>query len=225
MQSATLSTKETFDIIAQELHRYFSPSQLTQLAKKTGFVQRESKCTAQDFVSLCVFLNDHVATTPLSRLCDQLDAENHLSMSTEGLNQRFNPSAVAFLQAVFSTILQEKMTGISSLCCEWASVFHRIRILDSTVFQIPDSYADQYQGSGGSAHTAGMKIQLEYELNSGDFMQVEVGPGKNSDGSYGTERVKTVEQGDLCIRDLGYFCMDDFREMEQRGAFYVSRLN
>ncbi|MFD1678239.1 transposase [Alicyclobacillus fodiniaquatilis] len=36
--------------------------------------------------------------------------------------------------------------------------------------------------------------------------------------------MKTVKQGDLCIRDLGYFCLADFREMEQRGAFYVSRL-
>jgi hypothetical protein len=29
---------------------------------------------------------------------------------------------------------------------------------------------------------------------------------------------------DLCIRDLGYFCLEDFEEIEQRGAFYVSRL-
>ncbi|OMF11674.1 transposase [Paenibacillus sp. FSL H7-0331] len=29
---------------------------------------------------------------------------------------------------------------------------------------------------------------------------------------------------DLCIRDMGYFCLEDFEEIEQRGAFYVSRL-
>jgi hypothetical protein len=29
---------------------------------------------------------------------------------------------------------------------------------------------------------------------------------------------------DLYIRDLGYFCLEDFEETEQRGAFYVSRL-
>ncbi|MBP1155119.1 hypothetical protein JOE45_001398 [Paenibacillus sp. PvR098] len=33
-----------------------------------------------------------------------------------------------------------------------------------------------------------------------------------------------MEMNDLCIRDLGYFCLEDFEEIEQRGAFYVSRL-
>lgn len=112
----------------------------------------------------------------------------------------------------------------SSLPCELNSYFDRIRILDSTVFQLPDPYANRYQGSGGSAHTAGMKIQLEYELKTGEFLQVDVGPGKNSDGLYGTKRAKTVEENDLCIRDLGYFCLNDFQEIEDRGAFYVSRL-
>lgn len=69
-----------------------------------------------------------------------------------------------------------------------------------------------------------MKIQLEYELKTRDFLQVGGGPGKNNDGLYGTTRAKTVEKNDLCIRDLGYFYLDDFEEMERRGVFYVSRL-
>ncbi|WP_339371101.1 IS4 family transposase [Paenibacillus elgii] len=219
-----LSISEEMHLLAQELQRHFSPSQLELLARQTGFVQRKSKCTSQDFAFLCIFLNDHIATTPLTRLCSQLDATNHLSMSAEGLNQRFNPSAVAFLQSLFSTLLQEKILASFSLPCECTAYFHRIRILDSTVFQLPDPYADRYHGSGGSSHTAGMKIQLEYELKTGEFLQVDVGPGKNNDGLYGTKRAKTVEKGDLCIRDLGYFCLNDFEEMERRGAFYVSRL-
>lgn len=224
MNSIPLSISEEMHLLAQQLQHHFSPTQLEELARKAGFVQRKSKYTAQDLVSLCVFLNDHVSMTPLTRLCSQLDASNHLSMSAEGLNQRFNPSAVAFLQTLFSALLQEKISTSFSLPCECNSYFYRIRILDSTVFQLPDPYADRYQGSGGSSHTAGMKIQLEYELKTGEFLQVEVGPGKNNDGLYGSKRAKTVEMNDLCIRDLGYFCLEDFEEIEQRGAFYVSRL-
>ncbi|NRF95782.1 IS4 family transposase [Paenibacillus frigoriresistens] len=217
MNSIPLSISEEIHLLAQQLQHHFSPTQLEELARKAGFVQRKSKYTAQDLVSLCVFLNNHVSVTPLVRLCSQLDASNHLSMSAEGLNQRFNPSAVAFLQSLFSTLLQEKISTSFSLPCECNSYFHRIRILDSTVFQLPDPYADRYQGSGGSSHTAGMKIQLEYELKTGEFLQVEVGPGKNNDGLYGSKRAKTVEMNDLCIRDLGYFCLKDFEEIEQRG--------
>ncbi|RWS38081.1 IS4/IS5 family transposase, partial [Bacillus mycoides] len=42
-----------------------------------------------------------------------------------------------------------------------------IRILDSTTFQLPDKFSSHYQGLGGSSHTAGVKIQLEYDLLSG----------------------------------------------------------
>ena len=40
------------------------------------------------------------------------------------------------------------------------STFKRIRILDATVFQLPDSFATDYQGSGGSSNTAGVKITI-----------------------------------------------------------------
>lgn len=70
----------------------------------------------------------------------------------------------------------------------------------------------------------GVKIQLEYELKSGQFLQVHPGPGKNNDGHYGSQRAQTVQPHDLCIRDLGCFDLNDFETIEQRGAFYLSRL-
>ena len=49
--------------------------------------------------------------------------------------------------------------------------FKRIRILDATVFQLPDAFSQAYQGSGGSSNTTGVKIQLEYDLLSGQFVK------------------------------------------------------
>lgn len=69
-----------------------------------------------------------------------------------------------------------------------------------------------------------MKIQLEYDLKTGEFLHVDVGSGSTSDGLYGAKLAKTVEKQDLCIRDLGYFCLEDFEQIEQRGAYYISRL-
>ena len=51
------------------------------------------------------------------------------------------------------------------------SAFERIRILDATVFQLADSFATDYQRSGGSSNTAGVKIQFEYDLLSGQFLK------------------------------------------------------
>lgn len=104
--------------------------------------------------------------------------------------------------------------------------FQRIRILDSTTFQLPDVFAPAYQGSGGSSHTAGVKIQLEYDLLSGQFMHVHSGPGKQNDRTYGSTCLQTVQTqtGDLCICDLGYFDLKDLHQIDENGAYYISRL-
>jgi len=220
----SLSINEEVQLMAQELRQYFSFTQLEELARQTGFVQRKGKLAAQDFVSLCAFLNQDLSTDSLTSLCSQLDASRNVSLSSEGLNQRFNESAVDFLRTLFSTLLRKKLTSSSTIPCDLDRYFKRIRILDATVFQLPDLYAHRYPGSGGSAHTSGVKIQLEYDLKSGEFLHVDVGAGSMNDGLYGAERAKTVEKQDLCIRDLGYFCLEDFHQIEQQEAYYISRL-
>lgn len=54
-----------------------------------------------------------------------------------------------------------------------------------------------YPGSGGCVQTAGIKIQLEYDLHSGQFLNFQVGPGKNNDKTFGTECLDTLRPGDM----------------------------
>ncbi|MDX7989592.1 transposase, partial [Xenorhabdus sp. 12] len=55
-------------------------------------------------------------------------------------------------------------------------------------------------------------------------LNFQVGPGKNNDKTFGTECLDTLRPGDLCIRDLGYFSLEDLDQMDQRGVYYISRL-
>ncbi len=57
--------------------------------------------------------------------------------------------------------------------------FQRIRILDATFFQVSKHLASVYPGSAGCAQPAGIKIQLEYDLHCGQFLNFQVEPGKN----------------------------------------------
>ena len=70
-------------------------------------------------------------------------------MSPEGLNQCFNPAAVTFLREVFTSLLTQKLCSNPSLSAHMISTFNRIRILDTTVFQLPDHFATDYQGQVG----------------------------------------------------------------------------
>ena len=65
---------------------------------------------------------------------------------------------------------------------------------------------------------------MEYDLLSGQFLNVQLGPGKNNDKTYGTICLETVEAGDLCLRDLGYFDLGDLQAIHEKQAYYISRL-
>lgn len=145
-------------------------------------------------------------------------------MSPERLNKRFDKKAVEFLKYIFSVLWKSKLFETLAISSAALTYFQRIRILDSTIFQVPKHLAPVYPGSGGCAQTAGIKIQLEYDLRSGQFLNFQVGPGKNNDKTLGTECLGTLRPGDLCIRDLGYFSLEDLDQMDQRGVYYISRL-
>lgn len=89
---------------------------------------------------------------------------------------------------------------------------------------MPNALEDVYPGSGCCAPTAEVKIQLEYDLHSGQFLNFQVGPEKNNDKTFGTECLNTLRTGDLYIHDLGYFSLEDLNQMDQRSTYYISRL-
>ncbi|MBT2629232.1 IS4 family transposase [Bacillus sp. ISL-101] len=220
----SFSVSDEMNLFSQELQNYLSPSSLQQLAKEVGFVQRKSKYQAQELIALCVWLSQQVASTPLTQLCSHLEASTGVLMSPEGLNQRFNGSAVQFLQQVLANLLTQRIHSTQEILHPYSTIFKRIRILDSTTFQLPDKFASHYQGSGGSSHTAGVKIQLEYDLLSGKFLHVYVGEGRENDKTFGSTSLQIIQPKDLYIRDLGYFDLHDLKKMNDEGAYYVSRL-
>ncbi|PFO27182.1 IS4 family transposase, partial [Bacillus thuringiensis] len=133
-----LSTFDKLELFSKELQRYMSPGALEQLAREIGFVQRKSKYRAQDLVALCVWLGENIANTSLTQLCSRLEANTGISMSPEGLNQRFNSRAVQFLQQLLAHLLHQQFCASSKIPTLYTKYFRRIRILDSTHFQIPD---------------------------------------------------------------------------------------
>ena len=91
------------------------------------------------------------------------------------------------------------------------------------MFQVPDTLEHVYPGSGGCAQTAGIKIQLEYDLHSGQFLNSKW-VLENNDKTFGTKCLDTLRPGDLCIRDLGYFSLEDLDRNGSTGTYFISRL-
>ncbi|MGG0442945.1 IS4 family transposase [Bacillus mycoides] len=219
-----LSIQEELQPFAEELQRYITPDFLEELAREMKFVKRKRKFSGSDLATICIWISQRVASDSLVRLCSRLHAVTSTVLSPEGLNKRFNEKSVLFLKHIFSLLLQQKICEQTQISNQLFAHFQRIRIMDATMFQVPNTLEHIYPGSGGCAQTAGIKIQLEYDLHSGQFLNFQVGPGKNNDKTFGTECLDTLRPGDLCIRDLGYFSLEDLDQMDQRGSYFVSRL-
>jgi hypothetical protein len=169
-------------------------------------------------------MSQNVAMTSLTQLSSCLEVSTEVLISPEGMNQRFNKAAVQFLQHLLAELLNQKLKSSMPISYPYTSVFKRIRILDSTTFQLPDPFSFVYPGAGVCSHTAGIKIQLEYDLLSGKFLHIHTGPGKQHDRTYGSLCVPTVTTNDLCIRDLGYFHLKDLQHIQDKKAYYISRI-
>jgi hypothetical protein len=216
-----LTLEDDFKLLSDELGRIFSSNFLDELAKTHKFKQREGKLEPLDFVSLCSFFNEGSGTKSLSQLCALLTAEREVSLSTEGLNQRFNKKAVDMMKVIFRHLFTRQFlkNRIPEL---HTTGFSRIRLLDSTSFELPTMYEDAYLGCTKSK--SGVKLQLEYELLTGSFLHLEVQNGRNSDQKYGPTLLKTIEKRDLIIRDLGYFNVEELYQIGRRDAYYLTRL-
>ncbi|RAS81026.1 IS4 family transposase [Priestia endophytica] len=219
-----LSLSDELHLFSQELQRHLSPQALQELAKEDSFVRRTSKYGGEDLLSLCVWFSQKVASTSLSQLCSQLEATTGTLMSPQGLNERFNPAAVQFLRDILTQLLRKKVAAQSRISGIYTKHFRRIRVLDSTAFQLPDAFTEAYGGAGGSAHTSGMKIQFECDLLSGEALHLHIGEGKENDQVYGSECIASLRPGDVRICDLGYFSLKDFRSISEKKAFFLSRL-
>lgn len=160
--SAKVNVDNELKLFAQKMERKLSKEQMRQPAKEAGFTKRNTKLKLEYFYQLCPFLNESFGNKTLNEPCAQLCSYFGLEISTEGLNQRFNVEATEFMRRIFQSLWLNQVGGSHSIVEK--HLFNRIRILDSSSFDLSSDYTG-YEGPNG----IGVKIQLEYELYEGRF--------------------------------------------------------
>src|SRR6267142_4414828 len=162
----------------QEIHRYarkvkgklttiFDPESLETLARHSKFIQRSSsKLTGKDFVELMTTELIEEPAVSLEGLCDLLvDLNPQAEMSPQALHQRINPHAVTYLQEVVQLALRQQLEPVCNrLPLGALAPFGRVLLEDSTQCRLHEKLAETFKGSGGSASSSAVKIDLIYEV-------------------------------------------------------------
>ena len=95
---------------------------------------------------------------------------------------------------------------------------------DSTHIKLSDKLWKEYPGNGywdTEAKKAIIKIQAVYNIIKKNFIRFEITSFRKNDQAYAEKILEIVKNGDLLIRDLGYFVLKVFKKLDEtRSVFY-----
>lgn len=201
----------------------FSENEIEKIARESGFVLKQSKLSGFKFLDLLLFSkfdNEKLSLNDLS--CRAADKHN-IVISKQAINDRFTDKSVRFIKMIIEKFIKENLDLDEKI--EFLSHFERIRIKDSTCFQLPKSMKDKYAGSGGGGSKAAVRIQFEYDYKTGEVVDLSICEFNHQDKKDAFESLDNIQENDLLIRDLGYVTNHVLREIETRGASFLNRLN
>lgn len=210
--------------LANQLLTCFSEDELQKIAADVKLIQRNRQFSLKHLLWLCVFQQKTVGQSSLVDMCTEIWQNFDVTISPEGLNQRLNQTSVNFLKQLLLSLIEKQRPELSIISHEFSTHFNRIRILDSTSFQIANKFENKYPGNGGSGKKAAAKVHVEYDLTTGSFLHLAVGPGKIHDSKFLPHSSSDIQPNDLCIRDLEYFKFTDLAEWHNKNGYFLSRI-
>jgi hypothetical protein len=194
-----------------------------EIGQQCQLIQRQRVFTASSLAKTLVFGYLHNPRASWEELAE-VAATCGASVSPQAIEQRFTPKLVSFLfrlcEAMTSQIVAAEPVVIPLL-----QRFNGVFLHDSTVLPLPDEYAQEWPGCGGShgAGQAGLKAQVRLDLSTGQLAAVRLEPGRDPDQKTPLQRVG-FPRGSLRIADLGYFCVKTLVFLQEGGVFFLSRI-
>jgi len=195
-----------------------------ELARETKFVQRKSPLDGSSFLNTLMFSSHQGNDLSLRDIAADMMFENGVSISKQSIDGRFNQYAVGFLTEVLSKTLENQLANPIP---DQLTYFKRVRIKDSTRFALPAAYKEKYTGHGGATHNSEsmISIQYEYDLLSGNAMDLRLTSGVINDQKDARDNTHDIAEKDLFIRDLGYATIPYMKQIQGNNAFFLNRVS
>ena len=133
-------------------------------------------------------------TRSLNALAINTNAKYNVAITKQGIDQRYTPESVTYLQSLTGDLLFPQMNR--SIEAGWFKAFNRVLIKDSTKFDVSENLTNQLPGSGGNASKAGVCIQYEFDIKSGEVNDLSIGPSNCNDTTDTRRTIEKVKEGD-----------------------------
>lgn len=197
-----------------------------------NFIQRSSsKLKGHEFIKVMIIPSEGVSDDSLSGLCQRIKGYNSkATLSAQALCERINSNgAASLIKDVFFRILfhtRKTMVVQSPALMRALGKFNSVMLEDSTVMELNEKIY-KYKGTNRSyanGKNSQIKIDLIHEVLSNRIIDVQLESGKVPDQAFAHRILKFIQEGDLVIRDLGYFVLPALKAILVAGAYFLSRL-
>jgi hypothetical protein len=143
--------------------RQILAEEANQLARESGFVQRERNLSGADFAQTLIFGWWQEAQETLDGL-SQVAQRREVTISASGLCQRFTQAAATFLQRQMPRLTQVRLQ-VEPAQIPLLSRFAAVVVEDASSISLPDELQTCFRGGG--AQLAGLKLWVRWEVLSG----------------------------------------------------------
>jgi hypothetical protein len=210
-----------------ETLRQILEEEANELAKETGFIQRERIISGADFAQTLIFgwlEEPEITLDGLTQIAQRREVE----ITASGWHQRFTPEAVAFVERLLERLTQvhlEAEAAPSALLKRFKAVI----VEDSSTISFPDEVAELWRGCGGSAGScqAALKLFVRWNVLTGELQGPLLTAGRHADGKSPFNEHE-VPAGGLYLADLGFFALWRLQQLSQRRdghkRYYLLRL-
>lgn len=206
--------------LSTEISNLLNEECINDFARDTGFIVRDSKLDGNMFLDILLFTLFNQKQLSLNELAIQVKKRFGICITKQAIDKRFTDKSVEFLKSVLSKALELTIPKQDKIDF---TKYDKVLIKDATNFQLPSNMADKYKGSGGSASSAIIKIQFEYDLKSGKITDLSLHAFVDQDGTDAKDTVERINANELIIRDLGYISTAVLKEIQQKEASYLNR--
>lgn len=224
--------------VASQIKKLFqsilSKENLNEIAKNTGLITRQREISANALIAVLMLgCSGERNISSLETISSYLNKWFNISMRPQSVQSRLNrKECAAFMKEVATRVMiheankiMDKLLKKSAKCNSKYSFYKRILLQDSTVISLPESVARIFRGCGGSASKAAVKCDVIIDQVSHLIIRIKCVAGKIPDSSLSGDIIEHLREGDLVIRDLGYFNLDHFSTMIQKDIKFISRLS
>ncbi len=221
-----MDSSSFFDLLQHQIPVIRSRLQALQpeaLARRSGFLERTPRK-----IPILRFLEGLLALAPethlsLERIASVIGLAANTTYTKQALHERLDRRVESFLIQVIVGLFCPLRLSVET--SQAFKPFARVLIQDSTVERLPNHLADIFPGSGNqhAQDYACLKIQWVCDLKHSAVLHTSLSGFTRNDQAAAPDILAVVRRDDLVIRDLGYLSSSVLAQLQDQGAFFLTR--